>query len=272
LPFFSTIVKSVTNIATKNENLKNLKIVPLLNYLPLGEKSSLTFSNFTQNWSGNWQKITGGKGNLIFEFDGADEVKFKIPYILEGFAREIVVGFLPLDEKQRGKITISDFGKKYISLTIIPSIQSKFSNFADSEPYYSYSWTASILEKTEEAKEAELIKQLLAQIEFLKAEIARLQSIIGTGPIFCRRFENNLYYGMRDNFEVRCLQEFLKAQGPQIYPEGLVTGNFLSLTKVAVIRFQEKYKNEILTPLGLEKGTGFVGPMTRTKINQILGR
>jgi len=76
---------------------------------------------------------------------------------------------------------------------------------------------------------------------------------------------------LRSNPEVRCLQEFLKNQGAEIYPEGLVTGNFLSLTKAAVIRFQEKYASEILTPLGLERGTGFVGEMTRAKINEILG-
>ena len=75
---------------------------------------------------------------------------------------------------------------------------------------------------------------------------------------------------MRNNSEVRCLQEFLKAQGPEIYPEGLVTGNFLSLTKAALIRFQEKYALEILMPLGLQKGTGFVGPATRSKINELL--
>jgi len=65
------------------------------------------------------------------------------------------------------------------------------------------------------------------------------------------------------------LQEFLKSQG--VYPEGLVTGNFLDLTQSAVIRFQEKYATEILKPLNLEKGTGYVGPATRAKINQLLG-
>jgi len=68
------------------------------------------------------------------------------------------------------------------------------------------------------------------------------------------------------------LQEFLKSQGSEIYPEGLVTGNFLAFTQAAVIRFQEKYASEILTPLGLEKGSGFVGLKTRAKINEILGK
>jgi len=51
----------------------------------------------------------------------------------------------------------------------------------------------------------------------------------------------------------------------------LVTGNFLNLTQSAVIRLQEKYASEILNPLGLEKGTGYVGTLTRAQINQLLG-
>jgi peptidoglycan hydrolase-like protein with peptidoglycan-binding domain len=65
--------------------------------------------------------------------------------------------------------------------------------------------------------------------------------------------------------DVIALQELLLAEG--VYPEGLITGYFGSLTKQAVIRFQEKYKDEILTPAGLSGGTGFVGPSTRAKIN-----
>lgn len=75
---------------------------------------------------------------------------------------------------------------------------------------------------------------------------------------------------MMNDSQVRCLQEFLKSQGEDIYPEGLITGNFLKLTKQAVMRFQEKYKEEILEPLGLSHATGFVGPKTRAKINQML--
>jgi len=64
----------------------------------------------------------------------------------------------------------------------------------------------------------------------------------------------------------------LKSQGPEIYPEGLVTGYFGPLTLSAVKRFQQKYWQEILAPWGLTKdqATGFVGPTTRAKINQLL--
>ena len=75
---------------------------------------------------------------------------------------------------------------------------------------------------------------------------------------------------MVNNNDVKCLQEFLKNQGTGIYPEGLVTGNFASLTQQAVIRFQDKYASEILTPIGLLSGTGYVGNQTRNKINQLL--
>ena len=77
---------------------------------------------------------------------------------------------------------------------------------------------------------------------------------------------------MKGNNEVKCLQQFLKDQGAEIYPEGIISGNFLTLTQAAVIRFQEKYASEILIPLGLERGTGFVGSSTRNKINNLLGK
>jgi peptide/nickel transport system substrate-binding protein len=67
---------------------------------------------------------------------------------------------------------------------------------------------------------------------------------------------------------VKELQKCL-ARDSEIYPEGEISGYFGNKTKEAVIKFQEKYKKEILEPQGLEKGTGEVLKATRTKLNEI---
>lgn len=72
--------------------------------------------------------------------------------------------------------------------------------------------------------------------------------------------------------DVRRLQECLAnppAGGADVYPEGIVNGSFGQLTHKAVIRFQEKYASETLTPIGLTKGTGKTGPLTREKLNAL---
>jgi len=68
--------------------------------------------------------------------------------------------------------------------------------------------------------------------------------------------------------EVSKLQECL-AKFPDVYPGGTISGYFGSQTRVAVIKFQEKFKAEILTPAGLTKATGDVKQMTREKLNEI---
>lgn len=53
---------------------------------------------------------------------------------------------------------------------------------------------------------------------------------------------------------------------------GLETDYFGELTKQAVIKFQNKYANAILYPVGLSQGTGYVGPSTINFLNTLEGQ
>ena len=258
-----------------NKNLKELRLTPVFYYLPKTETIWSTYYNTTY-WTANWQRFIGGGSNLVLEFDGADTAGFDVPYLLCDYQENCSVGFFLLDSGQKGQISFSEFSAKYSSLTIMPFIKSKIAGFNGQEDYFSFSWKVSVQKETTGGKnDDELISRLSAQIEQLKRQIAEYQAkinvILGSGnsSFACSEIKNNLYFGLKSNQEVSCLQEFLKNQGADIYPEGLVTGNFLSLTQQAIIRFQEKYASEILAPLGLVKGTGYVGQMTRNKINQL---
>jgi len=81
------------------------------------------------------------------------------------------------------------------------------------------------------------------------------------------QFKSNLQLKSSGN-EVTELQKCL-AQFPDVYPEGDITGYFGSLTKAAVIRFQEKYADEVLAPYNLTQGTGQVKTSTRAKLNEL---
>lgn len=122
----------------------------------------------------------------------------------------------------------------------------------------------------------ELLKQLIILLQQqLQNQIDNQQnSNQGTSrfaAIFsCAQITGTLSYGM-NGAEVKCLQEVLKAQGPEIYPYE-ATGYYLTGTKLAVKKFQEKYPNEILKPFGLKQGNGIVGQNTRKIINRMLAQ
>lgn len=132
--------------------------------------------------------------------------------------------------------------------------------------------------------------QLQAEIARLTALLAQLQSQMvalfggttpttGTTPTACIGivFTRSLSQQMIGD-DVKCLQAILNQSiDTQIAASGIgspgnETSYFGALTTAAVIRFQEKYRSEILTPVGLSNGTGFVGNATIAKLNQLLGR
>lgn len=108
-----------------------------------------------------------------------------------------------------------------------------------------------------------IIKQIQKQIELLNQRILDLQARLEKTEeeVEAVKIELKLTRSLRkgeSGDDVRQLQEFLK-QFSDIYPEGLVTGFFGSLTELAVKRFQEKQ--------GIES-IGIVGPKTIQKLNE----
>lgn len=114
------------------------------------------------------------------------------------------------------------------------------------------------------------IEQLQAQIATLIQQIKALQAQQGQDVEWCHTFDTNLRIDNHSD-EVRALgtalekEGFGKEYGAPISDDGV----FIEDTAAAVTGFQQKYRDEILTPAGLKYGTGFVGPRTRAKLNQL---
>jgi hypothetical protein len=110
------------------------------------------------------------------------------------------------------------------------------------------------------------IAELLALINQLKKQLAELEG----EKVWCHNFERNLRYG-DSGPEVKALQTALEKEGYIIPDSEKEISYFGPHTASAVVKFQEKYANEILAPWNLDTGTGYVGPTTRDKLNEIYG-
>jgi len=115
----------------------------------------------------------------------------------------------------------------------------------------------------------EQIAELLAKIVQLEAQIAG-QTPVTTG--LC--LTGNLSLGMT-SAEAKILQQGLnKDVRTQVAVSGAgapgyETSYFGSLTKAAVVKFQELYASEVLASWGLTKGTGYAGQTTIAKFNAL---
>ncbi len=91
-----------------------------------------------------------------------------------------------------------------------------------------------------------------------------------SGDNFCHVFTSTLTLGSQGS-EVVALNRALALQGfgdANVNSAGSL-GNFTETTASEVVGFQEKYRSDILTPAGLQFGTGIVGPNTRAKLNTL---
>ncbi len=249
--------------------LKDLKISPSISIVSAYDTLN-TINYRSENWSGSWHHVIGREGNLYFNFNFNEH--FTVPYVLcskDEVSKEekCSVSYLRLDEQGEGSLTLREFNSYYRSFTLMPI----FKEEAEGLKRASFTIEMRLLSDEDEKRRREQAELLRERIDDAIRRLDDLYQLLEDNMQKRKELtliKNNLSYGMTNSKEVRVLQEFLKEE--DVYPEGLITGNFYNLTKQAVIRLQEKYYQEILTPLGLSRGTGFVGPSTRQFINSRL--
>ena len=115
-----------------------------------------------------------------------------------------------------------------------------------------------------------LIAKIKQQIAELTAQLAALQKTQDNGQSWCHTFNVNLKVG-DEGSEVQALETALAREGFSVEHSSNFESVFDERIASAVTGFQEKYRDEILTPLGLKYGTGYVGKLTRAKLNQLYG-
>ena len=134
-----------------------------------------------------------------------------------------------------------------IQSPILPKIY----GFKEPETYFSH--------------DIEKAKQILEDQGYIMAEDGIRKKEYEKKPAF--QFTRDLKLGSTGN-EVSELQKCL-ARDTEVYADGTVSGYFGNKTKTAVIKFQEKYRSEILTPNNLSSGNGKVLKSTRGKLNEL---
>jgi hypothetical protein len=129
----------------------------------------------------------------------------------------------------------------------------------------------------------EYIAELMGQLDDLNDQLAGLgdgeePSGSGACPTACdgiTSFDRNLKQGMT-GADVKCLQAMLNMDEDTQVAEssygspGEETEYFGSLTHAAVVKFQEKYADDVLAYWGLTSGTGFFGSTSRAKMDELL--
>ena len=130
----------------------------------------------------------------------------------------------------------------------------------------------ALAENTSGQSTTQLIEQLKAQIAELQTKIKALETqeqALKTAKFEVKevkkevrttvKFLRQLRRGMSGE-DITTLQEVL-ASDPEVYPEGIITGFFGSLTEKALKKFQKKH--------GIEQA-GEVGPQTRVRLHALL--
>jgi peptidoglycan hydrolase-like protein with peptidoglycan-binding domain len=245
-----------------DDHLREFVVMPIGYYLPTSGEAYMTANNNLNPWAIHYQKIVGGHDNVQLDFEKPNTLELnKLTYIIVKSDQSREVKTLDLTGKKQATLNISDFGgiNAYVVLVLYKE---------NGSIGYDFVWKVSTGLSNNQTQAA-LVANLLKQIETLRQQLAYLlalktgnsETTTTTVPTTCGRFTTDLKYGITNNSDVRCLQKFLASQ-QGIYPSGLITGNYLTYTKLAVSNFQDETG---VTP------TGYFGPLTRAKVNSMLG-
>jgi len=227
-------------------------------------------------------------GNLVFEVSATNA---STSAAVSQFAKAITLTFTYTDSQIAGMnedtLTIYTWdGTAWVALSgaVIDKVNNKITANVSHFSYFSImgqkTSTTTITTTTVSAMtiaqiKAKITEVITALIQLINELITNLQAqlqaaLTGGEPAAMTGTLNiNLKYG-DSNDAVKLLQTWL-AKDAAIYPQGIVSGYFGSATRAAVIKFQEKYMSEVLTPAGLTAGNGLVGSLTRAKLNALYG-
>ena len=133
-----------------------------------------------------------------------------------------------------------------------------------------FSMTPSLISAATPTTVAEFqmqVNALMAQVTQLQQQLTQIQSKTVS---WCHDFNVNLKLGDIGE-DVSSLHIALNKEGFSAGNWEQSTKNFSEGTASNVSGFQQKYVSEILAPLGLKYGTGYVGKATRAKLNELYG-
>jgi len=234
------------NYCYVNKNLKDLHIYPKINFLPLSGQSTLSVTDNTKAWAGNWFKVIGGQGNIKLNFVSNSGTPFVLPYLVQRGNGSYALAFLSLDSRQSGEINVSNFGTDNTALVIIPSVQNKLSNFEEGQqPSYSFTFTVSTSGTN---------------------PLPPINDGVPAGFSFQKSLSSGVY-----SQDVVYLKILLAREGCL---SGVAnTSYFASKTLAAVKCLQNRYRQAISIWAGYQiSATGFVGAGTRMQLNALLGK
>ena len=260
--------------AYKSGHLVNSRISPNQAYGISGVLSAVSISNSVKDWQPVWYEFntpvsSGGGLNLKIDFSADSGTNFRVPYVAYKINGQKEIGFISVSGT-KGVFFLKNFGTEAYKAVLIPANHSKVSGFTEEDPASSFSIKVQLTAEFQEVAPtpapqtpsvALSIQDLLDQITALQSQIVKLKQEVGTEPALPAAvglLARNLYVGSAGD-DVRWLQDFLVKEG--VYPEARITGYFGSLTRSAVVQFQQKY--------GIFPQIGYVGLKTRSKIQEL---